>query len=1061
MLSFLFFLLGKVLEGLEKYPMNAVTRFNFLNRWSGAARIALFLIMIAGSVATVSAAGPTAARTSLLQITAPERVDVGEPIVLTLTLQRAVNVAGYEATILFDSSVAEFAGLEQQNNDLRAFGRDVASLAAVDLPHGVAIGLYSCPVEDCVSRAGNRQNQGQTGTVGLGRLSLVANQPGVLEIAFDAIKVVDAAGNPIVVRMQEQRINVRVGEAGPLYTAPAAMWSLPAGSAAPTRSRDLTGDGLVTHADVAEIALAWETTRLNGNPCAAVPEEYQVMNPDVNGDGCVDVSDLQQAAAEYAPAGAASNQGATTQALAAGATFTVNAVADGVDVAPGNGLCATSFGYCTLRAAIQESNALTGPNNIYFNLPGSDIRTIQLTGSLPALNDASGGTTIDGYTQSGASPNNDPLVSNAVILVQVRGNGPTAFDGLKITSAGNTIRGLSFFNFRRALWIYGNGADNNVIVGNFIGTDAAGNFGHPALANNAHGIHMENSPDGNQIGDTTLAGRNVISGNAQSGVGIWHEGSDNNVIVNNILGLGPAGDKEIPNRRHAMDLNYGANHTQVGGLGVNERNVASGNDYSGIEISHVETTAYNQVVGNYFGTNVTGTAAPAWAINHYTGVTIEDRASHNTITQNIISNNQEGGVQITGLNTSFNEIYDNWIGVSVTGTPMGNHGFGVRADGRYNTVGPNNIIAHNAFSGIVIREHDKDYNTFTRNSWYSNGAQGIDLYSPGVNPNDAGDVDTGPNEQLNHPVLSSASPQQVSGTVCANCIVEVYIADRGAGLYGQGKTFIGSAVANGSGNFTVGVSGVAAGEYVTSLATDPTGNTSEFSLNLLVSSGGPPPQPTVYVEDNFNRNLSQSWGNADLGGPYTYYWGNTANQSFDTNGSAGLVTIGSTNLGREAILQNVNVRDVDITFRVETNKTSVNNSQEVLAIARWQNDGTMYRGRIRLTSTGAVYVQGNKGINGTWTTLGQLTLIEGASHSPSSGLWVRMQVVGANPTTINMKVWNAGQSEPAGWQFSVTDSAAALQVGGAVGLRVFVSSTGSNVPVIFQFDEYRVVSTPS
>src|SRR5687768_17590578 len=181
--------------------MNAATRFNFSNRWPGAARIALFLLLIFGSVTTVSAAGPTAARASLLQITAPDRVEVGEPITLVLTLQRATDVAGYEATVLFDRSVAEFAGLEQRDNDLRAIGRDIGSLTAVDLPHGTAIGFYSCPVEDCVARTGNRQNQGRGGAVRLARVSLVANQPGTLEIAFDAIKVVDAAGNPIAVRM--------------------------------------------------------------------------------------------------------------------------------------------------------------------------------------------------------------------------------------------------------------------------------------------------------------------------------------------------------------------------------------------------------------------------------------------------------------------------------------------------------------------------------------------------------------------------------------------------------------------------------------------------------------------------------------------------------------------------------------------------------------------------------------------------------------------------------------------------------------------------------------------
>lgn len=41
-------------------------------------------------------------------------------------------------------------------------------------------------------------------------------------------------------------------------------------------------------------------------------------------------------------------------------TFTVNSTLDAVDAAPGNGVCATAGGACTLRAAIQEANAFGG-----------------------------------------------------------------------------------------------------------------------------------------------------------------------------------------------------------------------------------------------------------------------------------------------------------------------------------------------------------------------------------------------------------------------------------------------------------------------------------------------------------------------------------------------------------------------------------------------------------------------------------------------------------------------------------------------------------------------------
>jgi CSLREA domain-containing protein len=46
------------------------------------------------------------------------------------------------------------------------------------------------------------------------------------------------------------------------------------------------------------------------------------------------------------------------------ANFTVNSTADAVDASPGDGECATAGGVCTLRAAIQEANALAGPDTI-------------------------------------------------------------------------------------------------------------------------------------------------------------------------------------------------------------------------------------------------------------------------------------------------------------------------------------------------------------------------------------------------------------------------------------------------------------------------------------------------------------------------------------------------------------------------------------------------------------------------------------------------------------------------------------------------------------------------
>src|SRR5690349_23423384 len=68
--------------------------------------------------------------------------------------------------------------------------------------------------------------------------------------------------------------------------------------------------------------------------------------------------------------------------VAGAATFTVNSVNDGTDPRPGDGVCATSTGECTLRAAIQETNARSGADTInllpvaytlLFNNSGEDL----------------------------------------------------------------------------------------------------------------------------------------------------------------------------------------------------------------------------------------------------------------------------------------------------------------------------------------------------------------------------------------------------------------------------------------------------------------------------------------------------------------------------------------------------------------------------------------------------------------------------------------------------------------------------------------------------------------
>lgn len=125
-----------------------------------------------------------------------------------------------------------------------------------------------------------------------------------------------------------------------------------------------------------------------------------------------------------------------------GATFTVNSTADEVDNNPGDGVCATAGGTCTLRAAVQEANALAGVDTI--DLPAGTF-LLQLTGigeDLAATGDLD---ITEGLTINGAGSDAtiiDGLGADRifhVIAVDVQFNNVALINGDPGTAAGGAI----------------------------------------------------------------------------------------------------------------------------------------------------------------------------------------------------------------------------------------------------------------------------------------------------------------------------------------------------------------------------------------------------------------------------------------------------------------------------------------------------------------------------------------------------------------------------------------------------------------------------------------------
>lgn len=552
----------------------------------------------------------------------------------------------------------------------------------------------------------------------------------------------------------------------------------------------------------------------------------------------------------------------TPAARAAG--FVVNSTGDGVDATPGDGQCRTSAGACTLRAAIMETNALPGADTISFNIPGSGTQRIQLGSTLPTIRDLTGGTTIDGYTQPGASANTHASISNAVIRIELVGRTSSPyFDGLKIGGPNNVIRGLAFARFARSISVSGAKADHNVIAGNFIGLYANGTEWRTYTGwDGGHGVAITYYAKDTRIGGTSPADRNVIGGNGGEGIFIKHEDTNRTHVVGNIIGLSPDGLARRSNWQ-GMDIELGPSDTLI------ENNVFSGNRKHGTEISHDPSTSGTIVRNNLYGTDVygNGTNAAVYA-NRQWSLTLEDRPAFTLVENNILCNGTLGGIFHDGDDANPNWFRNNRIGVDLLGNACGNRGPGIQLHYHIKTtVIENNIIANNTGPGVQIDQGDVLYHTISRNSIYNNGGLGIDIDPIGVNLNGQYSKD-GANNRQNFPVITSATTATVGGTACVGCVVEVFIADSPAGSYGEGRTFLGSQTVGTDGRFSIAVSGVNAGEAVTSTATSPEGNTSEFSLNVAVAA--------VVAEPVFTLPGTIQLEDYGLGGPGVSYVDTTA-----------------------------------------------------------------------------------------------------------------------------------------------------------------------------------------
>ncbi len=186
----------------------------------------------------------------------------------------------------------------------------------------------------------------------------------------------------------------------------------------------------------------------------------------------------------------------------------------------------------SLRQAILDSNGSVGTLDTIAFAIGSGVQTITPLSALPTITDP---VVIDGTTQPGFA---------GIPLVELDGS-TAAGTGLMITAGSSTVRGLVINRWATGISI--SGAGQNLVAGNFIGTDASGTL---ALGNDTQGVDIDGSPD-NMVGGPGVGEGNLIAFNSVRGVHV--SGATGNSIRGNAIHSSPVGIDLAPDGVTAND----------------------------------------------------------------------------------------------------------------------------------------------------------------------------------------------------------------------------------------------------------------------------------------------------------------------------------------------------------------------------------------------------------------------------------------------------------------------------------------------------------------------------
>jgi hypothetical protein len=410
---------------------------------------------------------------------------------------------------------------------------------------------------------------------------------------------------------------------------------------------------------------------------------------------------------------------------------------------------------------------ISGDNN---NIYGLTIRNFSSNGII--LEAGASSNKIGGDRTIGVGPNGRGclIIANGGSGIELRGTGTDSnyiqgnyigIDASGKVDSGNTYNGVAIWqgakgntvgginpgfhnvisgNEQNGVWIGGNGADQNVVIGNYLGTTSDG---MAPVGNGFSGVSLQSGAQNNWIGGTAAGEGNLISGNHDHGIYLSDPNTRFNRILGNKIGSNLSGNAAIGQGWNGIVITLGASQNIIGDGSSGGRNLISGNPQDGIRVEG-STTISNTIQGNYIGTNLNGTSALP---NGLHGVELADYTHGNLLggnrlvgQGNLLSGNRNHGV-VVGSYAHHNTVAGNLVGPDVSGSySLGGHPFGgidIAEGAHDNTIGGlipgwGNLVSGNQTDGIALFDNT---GSGTWNNQIAGNTIGLTLDGSGLLPN--------------------------------------------------------------------------------------------------------------------------------------------------------------------------------------------------------------------------------------------------------------------------------------------------------------------------------------